>query len=208
MWRQLISHRFPLEQAEQAYDLLASDEPSLGILLEYGRSEPQPQGSLSARTVTLADSTTAPGKASLAFIGAGNYAGRALIPAFKAAGAAAANAGQCGWRQRRALRAQVRLCPGFHRLGSGDCRSSGGYSRHRDSTQCPCQPGAGRAACRQACILRKAAVPDAGRTGGDRGRGAGAAWSAADGRVSIVASRRRWSSYANCWLRWQNRRTS
>ena len=38
----LISHRFPLEQAAAAYELLSSPEPSLGILLQYpGTVDPQ-----------------------------------------------------------------------------------------------------------------------------------------------------------------------
>lgn len=80
----LISHRFPVEQAADAFSLLSSDTPSLGILLQY-RPEEAP-GRLTERTVTLAPSP-APGKASVAFLGAGNYAGRVLIPAFKSAGA-------------------------------------------------------------------------------------------------------------------------
>ena len=91
----LISHRFVLEQAVQAYDLLASGQPSLGIILQY----PQDEGArLAQRTVALGDdiaplpisSRTAgmgQGGCSVAFLGAGNYAGRVLIPAFKAAGA-------------------------------------------------------------------------------------------------------------------------
>ena len=84
----LVSHRFRLEQAEQAYALLASSEPSLGIVLEYPLADPQ---GLSRRTVALdAAASTAsrePSSAGVAFLGAGNYAGRMLIPAFKAAGA-------------------------------------------------------------------------------------------------------------------------
>lgn len=80
----LISHRFSVEQAADAFSLLSSDTPSLGILLQY-RPDETPER-LTERTVTLAPSP-APGKASVAFLGAGNYAGRVLIPAFKAAGA-------------------------------------------------------------------------------------------------------------------------
>ncbi len=81
----LVSHRYPLEQAAQAYDLLTSDKPSLGILLEY----PGVPGdaALARRTVALAVLEGAPAEGSVAFIGAGNYAGRVLIPAFKGAGA-------------------------------------------------------------------------------------------------------------------------
>ena len=82
----LVSHRFPLEQAEAAYALLSSSEPSLGIVLEYPRDD---AARLQERTVALAPpadaAVAAQGK--VAFIGAGNYAGRVLIPAFKAAGA-------------------------------------------------------------------------------------------------------------------------
>ncbi|MBN4046406.1 bi-domain-containing oxidoreductase [bacterium AH-315-P15] len=80
----LISHRFAFEQAEDAYSLLTSDEPSLGILLNYGTQSKSRD--LSKRSVPLS-STPDPGKASVAFLGAGNYAGRTLIPAFKSAGA-------------------------------------------------------------------------------------------------------------------------
>jgi predicted dehydrogenase len=80
---QLISHRFPIEEGEKAMTLLTSGEPSLGILLKYpaaASSEPV------ARRVRL-QSTPIAGKGVVAFFGAGNYAGRVLIPAFKTAGA-------------------------------------------------------------------------------------------------------------------------
>lgn len=87
--RALISHRFELDQAVQAYELLAGKQASLGILLNY------PQDADLLRSVAVAHEPSQPGSvhaagagiASLAFIGAGNYAGRVLIPAFKAAGA-------------------------------------------------------------------------------------------------------------------------
>lgn len=80
----LISHRISLEKADEAFALLTSDEPSLGILLEY-QPDTAPER-LAKRSVTLAPAPE-PGKASIAFLGAGNYAGRVLIPAFKTAGA-------------------------------------------------------------------------------------------------------------------------
>jgi predicted dehydrogenase/threonine dehydrogenase-like Zn-dependent dehydrogenase len=90
----LISHRFTLERAVEAYDLLASGQPSLGILLQYPGAAAQTPGALAQRTVALTSvpvalpsATLAEGKASVVFLGAGNYAGRVLIPAFKAAGA-------------------------------------------------------------------------------------------------------------------------
>jgi predicted dehydrogenase/threonine dehydrogenase-like Zn-dependent dehydrogenase len=84
--RPLISHRFALGEAAAAYDLLSgSGEPHLGILLEYA-----PTADVRSRTVPLAPAP-APARAdpapSIAFIGAGNYAGRVLVPAFGATAA-------------------------------------------------------------------------------------------------------------------------
>lgn len=48
----LISHRFALDDALEAYELLSSDEPSMGILLEYP-GQGDVAGGLLDRTVTL-----------------------------------------------------------------------------------------------------------------------------------------------------------
>ncbi|MGP1609440.1 MAG: zinc-dependent alcohol dehydrogenase, partial [Burkholderiales bacterium] len=87
----LISHRYALERAVEAYDLLASGQPSLGILLQYPGASAQAPGALARRTLALSSTpgglpaaTLAAGKASVVFLGAGNYASRVLIPAFKA----------------------------------------------------------------------------------------------------------------------------
>jgi predicted dehydrogenase len=85
----LISHRFAIDEAEQAYALVGGAGPSLGILLEY----PQDERSAPAarrQTVELCPKVSAAagaGRASVAFIGSGNYATAVLIPAFKATGA-------------------------------------------------------------------------------------------------------------------------
>jgi len=82
----LISHRFAFEEAPAAYALLSNDKGALGILLAYPAV---PAASLRARSVTLPGAVRAadPTKPVCGFIGAGNYASRVLIPAFKAAGA-------------------------------------------------------------------------------------------------------------------------
>jgi predicted dehydrogenase/threonine dehydrogenase-like Zn-dependent dehydrogenase len=82
----LVSHRFPLEQAAEAFGLLGSDEPSMGILLQYGTGPRAPED-LHRRVVPLARGPATPGPGRVAFVGAGNYAGRILIPAFARAGA-------------------------------------------------------------------------------------------------------------------------
>jgi predicted dehydrogenase/threonine dehydrogenase-like Zn-dependent dehydrogenase len=86
---QLVSHRFPIDQAEDAYRLISDSAPSLGILLQYPPpAAGQPDPSL-VRTVAIpsAAMSSAPGAATIGVIGSGNYATAVLIPAFKAAGA-------------------------------------------------------------------------------------------------------------------------
>jgi len=86
----LISHRFALKQAEQAYAVVAGSEPSLGILLEYPGPEVQSDQALRAATVRLNPAPVATGTdqgPSVGFVGSGSYATAVLIPAFKAAGA-------------------------------------------------------------------------------------------------------------------------
>ncbi len=80
----LISHRFLVEQASEAYALLSSPEPSLGILLRYPETADPEQ-----RVIQLpaAAESVAPSQPLLSVIGAGNYASRVLIPAFAKAGA-------------------------------------------------------------------------------------------------------------------------
>ena len=100
----MISHRFAIGEAEQAYALVGGEGPSLGILLTYPGIDITPKG----RTVALAPVThpqplsheVIGTKTLVSFIGAGNYATAVLIPAFKAAGAhlrsAASSAGVSG----------------------------------------------------------------------------------------------------------------
>jgi predicted dehydrogenase len=82
----LISHRFAFDEAQKAYSLLADGASSLGILLTYSDSR-EPSESLMQRTVSLGVPEREPSRACVGFVGAGNYAGRMLMPAFKTAGA-------------------------------------------------------------------------------------------------------------------------
>lgn len=80
----LITHRFAFEDAPQAYQTLTEDKAGLGILLQY-------TSDVAERSVRKVALTAAPTfdaqRPVMGFIGAGNYASRMLIPAFKAAGA-------------------------------------------------------------------------------------------------------------------------
>ena len=80
----LISSRFEFTDASVAYKELSSNKSALGILLDYGSDT---TGRLS-RSVKLDRQEHFDGEIpTIGFIGAGNYASRILIPAFKAAGA-------------------------------------------------------------------------------------------------------------------------
>jgi len=79
----LISHRLAFEEAPKAYQVLSEDKSALGILLQYSAD-------LEGRRINKVTLHSAPQinavKPVMGFIGAGNYASRVLIPAFKAAG--------------------------------------------------------------------------------------------------------------------------
>lgn len=80
----LITHRFAFEDAPAAYQQLTEDKRGLGILLAYSAASADRE----ARRVTLRTGAQFDANQPvLGFIGAGNYASRMLIPAFKAAGA-------------------------------------------------------------------------------------------------------------------------
>jgi len=86
----LISHRFNIDEAEKAYELVGGAAPSLGIMLQYPTLEEKPDADLQRATVKIAEPSSGDGsggKAVVAFVGSGNYATAVLIPAFKAAGA-------------------------------------------------------------------------------------------------------------------------
>ena len=83
----LITHRFKLDAAEQAYQLIAgeSSEPYLGVVLQYAS-----EGNLERRIpISVKKAATAsPAKSvRVGLIGAGNYAKAMLLPHFKSAGA-------------------------------------------------------------------------------------------------------------------------
>lgn len=74
----LISHQFKFNEADKAYDVLSNDKNALGILLEY---ETASESEL--KTIALSPEESSPSKVAISVIGAGNYASRVLIPAFK-----------------------------------------------------------------------------------------------------------------------------
>lgn len=84
----LISHRFDLADAMDAMALITSDEPSLGLLLQYPNSEAEIVPSRQVRLgVSNRQSRDPVRRGVVGFLGAGNYASRVLMPAFRSAGA-------------------------------------------------------------------------------------------------------------------------
>jgi len=83
----LITHRFAIDDAIDAYKLL-DDSSALGIVLEYAS---KPEEELRSSSVQLKSvgggKVLTPSLPCVGFIGAGNYASRTLIPAFKDGGA-------------------------------------------------------------------------------------------------------------------------
>jgi predicted dehydrogenase/threonine dehydrogenase-like Zn-dependent dehydrogenase len=82
--KSLVTHRFPIERAQGAYDLITGKvgEPCLGVLITY------PERAEASDEIRFAGKGTAPvlaGKKRMAIgvLGAGNFAMSTLLPAFK-----------------------------------------------------------------------------------------------------------------------------
>ena len=89
----LITHRFPFEEAEKAYELIAEGrDPYMGIILEYGKEDPQITQitQKDERTVTLKQSYERSAMSYklpvIGLIGAGNFTGQVLLPALQKTG--------------------------------------------------------------------------------------------------------------------------
>ncbi len=80
----LKSKSFEIENAPKAYDLLMEDKGTLGVLLTYDRDQQE----TALRTLKFPETQSKKSDAVvIGAIGAGNYAGRVLLPAFKSTGA-------------------------------------------------------------------------------------------------------------------------
>ena len=80
--KRLITHRFPIADADKAYALMDGEEPYMAILLTYPDDGAQP-----TRAVEIGKAAqAAPSGDGTAFIGFGNYAKAILLPAFRKAG--------------------------------------------------------------------------------------------------------------------------
>jgi len=82
----LMTHSYKFDEAVQAYGLLTTDKQAIGVLLDYREGK---QADPAQRVVALNDQVKRQASDAVVagFIGAGNYASRTLIPAFRSAGA-------------------------------------------------------------------------------------------------------------------------
>jgi predicted dehydrogenase/threonine dehydrogenase-like Zn-dependent dehydrogenase len=81
----LITHRFPMEQAPQAYDLIRGNTRKffLGVILKYGDAESGSTPNLLTK-IPVAAVAPSSGSVGLAVLGAGSFAQNTLLPALKA----------------------------------------------------------------------------------------------------------------------------
>ena len=81
----LITHKFPVEQAERAYDLITrhSGEPFLGVVLQYSGS-PDATRTISLLPAPVSGTASArTDRVRVGLLGAGSFASSTLIPAMK-----------------------------------------------------------------------------------------------------------------------------
>lgn len=84
--RKLITHRFPIENAQKAYEIITGkiNEEYLGILLTYPDSQKSPLPLIELRSGN--HSSIGQQKISIGVLGAGNYAGAVFLPAIQKTG--------------------------------------------------------------------------------------------------------------------------
>ncbi len=85
----LISHRFPFEEAEEAYKLILNKESSLGIVLQYPLKKEKESKDLFSRNIILIQNKNGekkPTEPVIGMIGAGNFTNQILLPALKKTG--------------------------------------------------------------------------------------------------------------------------
>lgn len=78
--KSLTSHRYDIEEAVQAYDLIRSQEDFLGVLLNYSQAASKTRAS---KKLAVSSKPVAKHKIGLGVLGAGNFARHTLLPALK-----------------------------------------------------------------------------------------------------------------------------
>ena len=80
----LITHHFPFERALDAYEMiLAGKEPYIGVVLQYGETEPERVGRIDLKPQRRAGTVAESDKVGIGLIGAGLFARGTLLPALQ-----------------------------------------------------------------------------------------------------------------------------
>ena len=168
----LVTHRFPLTSAVEAYDVISggTHAPFLGVVLTYPDA---PDLTQAIQRIPASASSTSAVKGErprVGVLGTGNFAKSVLLPAFKAAGVRMA-----GIIGRQGLSAKV--CAerfGFDYFGTDESKIFADQSidarRDRHAPRSPRAAGAGRGRSRQRRLRGKAVVPDAAGARAHRAR--------------------------------------
>ncbi len=80
----LVTHRYDIADAEQAYRLMSGDDPYLGIVITYPAKADEPPVRRVANATVSTDAR--PAGSGVGFIGAGNFAKAVLLPELKKTG--------------------------------------------------------------------------------------------------------------------------
>jgi threonine dehydrogenase-like Zn-dependent dehydrogenase len=150
----LITHRFAFEDAPEAYEALTADKTGLGMLLQY--TSPAPQRMVRQITIKPGVTFTAQ-RPVLGFIGAGNYASRMLIPAFKAAGAQFHTIVTAGGVNGVIHGEKAGFAEASTDIGRSTGQSGHRHGGHRDASRHPCSFHNACFAVGQARVCREAA---------------------------------------------------
>jgi predicted dehydrogenase len=78
----LISHRYAIEKATQAYELIQGTKPFLGVLITYRQASARK----AEKKIAVSARPVAKGRIGLGVLGAGNFARNTLLPALKGMG--------------------------------------------------------------------------------------------------------------------------
>jgi len=145
----LITHRFPIDQAQRAYDVITGREPAIGIVLQYPQEDLRahtPERTIALKSSTAEHAATARHDRStvrLGVIGSGNYATGVLLPAFKAADvefvSVASRAGVTGLHAARKFDAEATTTDPASMLARSDIDAVVIATRHDSHARYVCQ---------------------------------------------------------------------
>ena len=143
----LLSHRFPIDQAQEAYGLIGGGAAaSLGIAITYPAQCPlslEASRRLRMKDLPARIEQRDPREPVIAFIGAGNYGANVLLPAFKKTGArlktVADRGGFASWLAARKNEAEIASTDIEFAMNDGECNTVVIATRHDTHASLVCK---------------------------------------------------------------------